>query len=94
MRIQVDLRRFDRLLTEPQRSCGAVTPPCSSAIAVLYLSTCGDIRLDANDGHLSLTTRRYLTHAPADHRRLGAHMDYKMMWPGQSGELLTLSSIR
>src|ERR1051326_3532044 len=29
------------------------TPACSSSIAALCLSTCGDTRLDANDGHLS-----------------------------------------
>ena len=39
---------------------GTVPPACSSSIAALCLSTCGDTRLDFNDGHVSLAARMCL----------------------------------
>ena len=36
------------------------TPACSSSIAALCLSTCGETRLDFNDGHVSLAARTCL----------------------------------
>jgi hypothetical protein len=58
--MQVDMRRFDRLMTEPQRNHGGIDAPCRSSIAAVCLKTCGDTRLDFNDGHLSPATRTYL----------------------------------
>jgi len=39
------------------------TPPARSSIAAVCLSTCGDTRLDANDGHLSMAIRTYLANS-------------------------------
>src|SRR5262245_48522794 len=36
------------------------TPACKSSIAAVCLKTCGDTRLDFNDGYLSLATLTYL----------------------------------
>src|SRR6266487_1802219 len=63
MGMQVGLRRFDRFMAEPPSHSAITaqsTPACSSSIAALCLSTCGDTRLDANDGHLSRATRTCL----------------------------------
>src|SRR5258705_8600520 len=48
MGMQVGLRRFDRLMTEPQRNYGAIDARFQQLHRALCLSTCGDTRLDAN----------------------------------------------
>ena len=57
MRVQVGLRRLESIHDRATaRSPSKWTPACSSSIAALCLSTCGDTRFDFNYGQLSPAT--------------------------------------
>jgi hypothetical protein len=58
--MQIDLRRFDGFMTEPQRDHGAIDARLQKLHRSGVPQTCGDTRLDFNDGYLSLATRTYL----------------------------------
>ena len=57
MGMQVGLRRLDNSCPSHSAITALSTPACSSSIAALCLSTCGDTRLDFNDGQLSPAAR-------------------------------------
>ena len=52
--MQVDLRRLDRFMSEPQRDHGAVDAGCSSRIAAAWRRTCIVTCLVASEGHITV----------------------------------------